>query len=102
MEMCQNTMANRKSPKFWCHFLGPVFDDIKDRSVTKLRNAATFRLEGPQIGLEEWHQALGFRSGDLAVLGACFVCALLVVERCCDYWVLCFALLSPCCFCLHD
>lgn len=86
--------------KFLCHFWGLDFWWQKDRSVTKrARIQQRFdAFEGPQIGLEKWHQALGFRSGDLAVLGACFVCALLVVERCCDYWVLCFALLSFFCF----
>ena len=52
-------------------------------------------FEGPQIGLEEWHQALG----NLRYLVPVCVCFI----GCCVVMIGCLvALLSPCCFCLHD
>ena len=86
-------MAGPGNPrKFLCHFWGLDFWWQKDRSVTKLRNAATFRLEGPQIGLEKWHQALGFRSGDLAAFWClfcvCFIGCWVVIIGC--FVLLCY------------
>lgn len=96
-DLCvKNTMAGPGNPrKKWVLFLGACFwmaERLVSDQAPQRSNVST-PCEGPQIGLEKWHQALGGKiRSTLRLFGACFVCALLVVG-CCDYWVLFFALL---------
>ena len=89
--------GTRKSPKFLVPFFGACFwmaeRPVSDQAST---DSATFRrlVRGPKLASRSGIRRWVLDQVDLAVLGACFVYALLVVERCCDYWVLCFALLS--------
>lgn len=79
-----------------CYFWGPVFGWQKDWSVTKLRNAATFRrlVRGPKLASRSGIRRWGERSGR--------PCGFLVPVLCVLYWLLvvviigCFFLL--CCY----